>query len=65
MARHVLRDLDTGMIPAAGITPANAPEASVTDDIAADLEHAGPASKPKLPSSSRMVVISLVSANDY
>jgi hypothetical protein len=39
--RHVLRDLDTGLIPAVGITPANAPEASVTSDIAADLEHAG------------------------
>ncbi|HTU76390.1 MAG TPA: IS1182 family transposase [Trebonia sp.] len=39
--RHVLRDLDTGLIPAAGITPANAPEASVTGSIAADLDHAG------------------------
>jgi transposase len=39
--RHVLRDLDTGLIPAVGITPANAPEASVTSDIAADLDHAG------------------------
>jgi Transposase DDE domain/Transposase domain (DUF772) len=39
--RHVLRDLDTGLIPAVGITPANAPEASVTDDIAADLDAAG------------------------
>ena len=39
--RHVLRDLDTGLIPAVGITPANAPEASVTDDITADLEAAG------------------------
>ena len=36
--RHVLRDLDTGLIPAVGITPANAPEASVTGDITADLE---------------------------
>lgn len=35
--RHVLRDLDTDLIPAVGITPANAPEAAVTDDIAADL----------------------------
>jgi len=35
--RHVLRDLDTGLIPAVGITAANAPEATVTDDIAADL----------------------------
>jgi hypothetical protein len=39
--RHVLRDLDTGLIPAVGITPANAPEATVTGDIAADLDHAG------------------------
>jgi transposase len=39
--RHVLRDLDTGLIPAAGITPANVPEATVTDDIAADLDAAG------------------------
>ena len=39
--RHVLRDLDTGLVVAAGITPANAPEATVTSDIAADLEAAG------------------------
>jgi transposase len=39
--RHVLRDLDTGLIPAVGITPANAPEASVTSDISADLDAAG------------------------
>jgi lambda repressor-like predicted transcriptional regulator len=39
--RHVLTDLDTGLIPAAGITPANVPEAAVTDDIAADLDAAG------------------------
>src|SRR5882724_7782633 len=39
--RHVLRDLDTGLVPAVGITPANAPEASVTSDIAADLDHGG------------------------
>jgi Transposase DDE domain/Transposase domain (DUF772) len=35
--RHVLRDLDSGLIPAVGITAANLPEATVTDDIAADL----------------------------
>ena len=35
--RHVLRDLDSGLIPAVGITAANAPEASVTDAIMADL----------------------------
>ena len=39
--RHVLRDLDTGLVPAVGITPANAPEASVTDAITADLQAAG------------------------
>jgi transposase len=39
--RHVLRDLDTGLIPAVGITAANAPEASVAGDIAADLDHGG------------------------
>src|SRR5690349_20924162 len=39
--RHVMRDLDTGLVPAVGITAANAPEASVTGDIAADLEAAG------------------------
>jgi transposase len=39
--RRVLRDLDTGLVVAAGITPANAPEASVTGGIAADLEAAG------------------------
>jgi hypothetical protein len=39
--RHVLRDLDTGLVPAVGMTPANLPEAAVTDDIAADLDAAG------------------------
>jgi Transposase DDE domain/Transposase domain (DUF772) len=38
--RHVLRDLDSGLIVAAGITPANAPEASVTPAITADLDAA-------------------------
>jgi len=37
--RHVLRDLDTGLVRAVGITPANIPEAAVaaqiTDDLAA------------------------------
>lgn len=37
--RHVLRDLDSGLIRAVGITAANAPEASVTETIVADLEH--------------------------
>ncbi|BCL83200.1 hypothetical protein ccbrp13_56650 [Ktedonobacteria bacterium brp13] len=31
--RHVLHDLDTGLIRAVGITPANVPEASVTEAI--------------------------------
>ena len=39
--RHVLRDLDTGLVPAVGITPANVPEAAVTADISADLAAAG------------------------
>jgi transposase len=39
--RHVLRDLDSGLIPAVGITPANRPEAAVTGDITADLDAAG------------------------
>jgi transposase len=39
--RHVLTDLDTSLVPAVGITPANAPEASVTGDITADLDAAG------------------------
>jgi len=29
--RHVLRDLDTGLVRAVGVTRANIPEASVTD----------------------------------
>lgn len=37
--RHILRDLDSGMVRAVGLTSANAPEASVTDDLLADLEH--------------------------
>ncbi len=36
--RHVLHDLDTGLIRAVGISAANAPEASVTREISADLE---------------------------
>jgi hypothetical protein len=39
--RHVLTDLDTGLVTAVGITPANAPEASVTGDIEIDLEASG------------------------
>jgi Transposase DDE domain/Transposase domain (DUF772) len=36
--RHVLHDLDSGLVRAVGITPANAPEASVTEAISTDLE---------------------------
>jgi hypothetical protein len=39
--RHVLTDLDTGLVTAVGITAANAPEASVSSDITADLDAAG------------------------
>lgn len=35
--RHVLRDLDSGLVRAVGITPANTPEARVTDDLLRDL----------------------------
>jgi DDE family transposase/transposase-like protein DUF772 len=35
--RHVLHDLDSGLIRAVGLTPANAPEASVTEAISMDL----------------------------
>jgi transposase len=35
--RHVLRDLDSRLIGAVGVTPANVPEASVTDAIETDL----------------------------
>ncbi len=37
--RHVLHDLDRKLILAVGVTPANVPEATVTDQIAADLAH--------------------------
>ncbi len=36
--RHVLKDLDSGLVRAVGITPANLPEAVVTEAIAADLQ---------------------------
>src|ERR1700728_308962 len=39
--RHVLRDLDSGLVPVVGITPANVPEAAVTGAIEADLDAAG------------------------
>jgi transposase len=35
--RHVLRDLDSRLIVAVGVTPANAPEARVTDAIETDI----------------------------
>ncbi|NJK75219.1 MAG: transposase [Microcoleus sp. SU_5_6] len=35
--RHILKDLDTGMVRAVGVTPANAAEASVTEALAIDL----------------------------
>jgi hypothetical protein len=37
--RHFLRDLDRHLIRAAGLTAANAPEATVTEPIMADLAH--------------------------
>ncbi len=37
--RHVGRDLDSGLIRVVGLTAANAPEASVTPGLAADLAH--------------------------
>lgn len=37
----MLRNPDTGLIPAVGITAANMPEATVTGDIATDLAAAG------------------------
>ncbi len=36
--RHALHDLDTGLIRAVGVTPANVAEASVTKAISEDLE---------------------------
>jgi hypothetical protein len=37
--RHVVRDLDAGLIRAVGVTPANLPEATVADQLQADLAH--------------------------
>ena len=39
--RHVLRDLESGLIAAVGVTPANLPEATVTDSISLDLHVQG------------------------
>ena len=52
--RHVLRDLDSQLIRAVGLTRANAPEASVTPAIVADLARQagdadGVAHRPRLP----------------
>ena len=46
--RHVLRDLDRGLVPAVGITPADVPEAQVTDSISLDL-HAQALTLRELP----------------
>lgn len=37
--RHVLRDLDSGLVRAVAVTPANVPEAEATDAIVLDLAH--------------------------
>jgi Transposase DDE domain len=39
--RQVLRDLDSGLLAAVGVTPANLPEATVTDSISLDLHVQG------------------------
>jgi len=39
--RHVVRDLDSDLVRAVGLTPANAPEASVTEALAEDLAAQG------------------------
>ncbi len=36
--RHILKDLESGLVRAVGITPANVPEANVTPALASDLE---------------------------
>ena len=35
--RHVLKDLDLGVVRAVGLTPANLPEATITPELEADL----------------------------
>jgi len=35
--RHILRDLDSGLVPCVGITPANVPEAWISDAIMVNL----------------------------
>ncbi len=39
--RHVLGDLDSGLVPAVGVTPANVPQAAVTAAIESDLHRQG------------------------
>jgi RNA polymerase sigma-70 factor (ECF subfamily) len=39
--RHVLTDLDTGLVRAVGMTPANVPQAWVSDAISADIKAQG------------------------
>jgi hypothetical protein len=39
--RHVLRDLDSGLVRAVAVTPANVPEAQATDAITVDLASQG------------------------
>ena len=39
--RHVLTDLDTELVPAVGVTPANVAEAQVADQVKADLDAQG------------------------
>lgn len=39
--RHIVKDLDSGMVVAAGITAANAAEATVTRSLSQDLAHQG------------------------
>lgn len=36
--RHILKDLESGLVRAVGVTPANVPESNVTEEIASDLE---------------------------
>jgi IS5 family transposase len=39
--RHILRDLDSGLIHAVAVTAANAPESAATPALEADLDHQG------------------------
>jgi hypothetical protein len=46
--RHVLHDLDTNLIRAVGITPANVPEACVTEAISEDLKRQEVSLNPRI-----------------